>query len=109
MSFAAALPFKAGAFSFWSKSPNVTATASDVSVNSDEAAFMFCDSDNTIPLSKVLETPTLIVLAKDVSPLSSISNSVEPDSVKSVALALTARAVTPTVVNKILRMRIPLY
>ena len=57
------------------------------------------------PLSKVFETPTLIVLATLVLPSSAILSFDVPDSVKSVALALTARAATPTDVNKILRMR----
>ena len=67
---------------------------------------MFCESDNTIPLSNVFETPTLIVLDTLVLPSSAICSFDVPYSVKSVALALTARAATPTDVNKILRMRI---
>ena len=57
---------------------------------------MFCESDNTIPLSNVFETPTLIVFATLVLPSSATLSFDVPDSVKSVALALTARAATPT-------------
>jgi hypothetical protein len=63
------------------------------------------DNDKTIPLSKVFDTPIAVETSTDVFPSSATLTFAVPESVKSVALALTARAAIPTDVNKILRMR----